>query len=58
MEIPVYRNRSLSRIKSLSRRLSVSQADLLRLAEDADTLYSLPKKPKLKPDGTIKDNMI
>lgn len=49
MEAPIYRNKPIASVESLSRCLSTPKAQLLRLADKADQFYSL--KLIVKPDG-------
>ncbi len=49
MEVPIYQNKPIASVESLSRCLSIPKAELLKLADKADQFY-FPKLI-LKPDG-------
>jgi hypothetical protein len=53
MKRPVYKNRPIASIKSLSKALGCSQGQLLKLASEADKYY-FPNKPTIKPNGKIR----
>jgi hypothetical protein len=55
MKAPVYPNRQIGSVKSLALLLSISPAQLIRLANQAQQFYSPPSKPTFKSNGELRE---
>jgi len=54
VEAAAYKKKPIASIESLASTLSISQAQLIYVADNAERYYSISKKSTLKPDGTYR----